>query len=357
MLPEKKLILVVGATGAQGMHVCASLLTPSPDGTPSPFAVRALTRDPNNKRAKALAAMGAEIYQGSFYDMQAAKHFMDGCYGAFINTDTYTVGEEKEIWAAIKLYETARRTPTMRHWVFSNLDYGSKLGNYNPTYKSEHHDAKGIVNDWLKAQPSFTDDGMSWTSLTTSVYMEMLQYPLCGPLNIREDGTYVFASPIQDGHIPMIALSDLGWWARYVFEHRSETSGRELFVASDWVSWDYLVDTFQKVTGKRAIHRRLSLDQWFACLSGHERPVANEKNLGDGSTTIRESFTGFWSLWRDDVVKRDFDWIRSVHPGTLSLEDWMRRTGYNGIVGTTTLKNAEDGKGRIIRDMVVSSLL
>ena len=43
----------------------------------------------------------------------------------------------------------------------------------------------------------------------------------------------------------MIALSDLGWWARYVFEHRSETSGRELFVASDWVSWDYLVDTFQ----------------------------------------------------------------------------------------------------------------
>lgn len=52
---------------------------------------------------------------------------MDGCYGAFINTDTYTVGGEKEIWAAIKLYEIACRTPSMRHWIFSNLDYGSKV--------------------------------------------------------------------------------------------------------------------------------------------------------------------------------------------------------------------------------------
>lgn len=62
--------------------------------------------------------------------MEAAKKFMDGCYGAFINTDTYTVGEEREIWSAIKLYETARRTPSMRHWIFSNLDYGSKVGKY-----------------------------------------------------------------------------------------------------------------------------------------------------------------------------------------------------------------------------------
>jgi hypothetical protein len=59
--------------------------------------------------------------------MNAAKQFMSGCYGAYINTDSYTVGEEKEIWAAIKLYEIARRTPSMRHWIWSNLDYGSKV--------------------------------------------------------------------------------------------------------------------------------------------------------------------------------------------------------------------------------------
>jgi hypothetical protein len=51
---------------------------------------------------------------------------LEGCYGAWINTDTYTVGQEKEIWAGIKIYETARRTNAARHLIWSNLDYGTK---------------------------------------------------------------------------------------------------------------------------------------------------------------------------------------------------------------------------------------
>lgn len=60
----RKLILVIGATGAQGLEVVPALLKPNHDGTPSPFAVRALTRDVNNRRAKELESMGAELFQG-----------------------------------------------------------------------------------------------------------------------------------------------------------------------------------------------------------------------------------------------------------------------------------------------------
>jgi len=355
--PPKKLILVIGATGAQGMEVVPALLAPCEDGSPSPYAVRALTRDPENRRAKELKAMGAELFQGSFYDLETMAKAFDGCYGAFVNTDTYTVGEEKEIWSAVQLYTIARRTPSMRHFVWSNLDYGSKLGDFDPIYKSEHHDAKGIFNDYLHNQPSFVNDKLTWTSLTSCVYYEMLLYPLCGPLNIREDGTVVFATPLGDGHIPMISLADLGWWNRHVLNNREEHSGKELLVASDWVSWDYLVETFTKVTGKPAVYRRLSLDQWFACMSGHDRPIANEKTIGDGSTTIRQSFSGFWCLWRDDMIKRDMEWIRSVHPKSLSVGDWMKKIGYTGVIGAKALKNAEDGKGRVVPNKTVTSLL
>jgi hypothetical protein len=155
----------------------------------------------------------------------------------------------------------------------------------------------------------------------------------------------------------MIALSDLGWWVLYTLNNREQTSGLELLIASDWVSWDYLVQTFTQVTGKRAIFRRLTMDEWFACMNGHDRPVANEKQLGDGSTTIRESFSGFWCLWRDDIIKRDFHWIQSVHPNTLSLADWMKQTNYTGVVGPYPLKNIEDGKGRIVPNTAVTSLL
>ena len=70
-----------------------------------------------------------------------------------------------------------------------------------------------------------------------------------GPIGNRADGTAVFAAPIQDGHIPMIALEDLGFFARYAFDNRAIVSGHDLEVATDWVSWDTLIATFTKVTG------------------------------------------------------------------------------------------------------------
>lgn len=85
-----------------------------------------------------------------------------------------------------------------------------------------------------------------------------------GPLNKRKDGTFVFASPIGNGHVPMIALPDLGYFARYTFDHREETSGKDLEVASEMVQWSELVKTFQKVTGNKAEYKPVSLDEWFA---------------------------------------------------------------------------------------------
>jgi hypothetical protein len=66
----------------------------------------------------------------------------------------------------------------------------------------------------------------------------------------------------------MIALSDLGWWARYTFDHRAETSARDLEVASDWVGWDYLRETFESVTGKKAVVVHQTVDEWMGNWSG-----------------------------------------------------------------------------------------
>ena len=64
MTQDKKLILVIGATGAQGLAVIDALLKPSVGGEPSPYAVRALTRDPNSRRAKELRDKGVECVKG-----------------------------------------------------------------------------------------------------------------------------------------------------------------------------------------------------------------------------------------------------------------------------------------------------
>lgn len=63
-MSEKKLILVIGATGAQGLAVIDALLAPSSDGAPSPYTVRALTRNPASARTQAHTAKGVEGVTG-----------------------------------------------------------------------------------------------------------------------------------------------------------------------------------------------------------------------------------------------------------------------------------------------------
>ena len=56
-MAEKKIIAVVGATGAQGGGLARAILADTSGG----FAVRALTRKADSDKAKALAAQGAEV--------------------------------------------------------------------------------------------------------------------------------------------------------------------------------------------------------------------------------------------------------------------------------------------------------
>ncbi|GBB88257.1 hypothetical protein RclHR1_01480022 [Rhizophagus clarus] len=54
---QKPLVIVSGATGAQGGSVASSLLDTGL------YRVRALTRNTNSDKAKALASKGAEVFK------------------------------------------------------------------------------------------------------------------------------------------------------------------------------------------------------------------------------------------------------------------------------------------------------
>ncbi|KAJ7836968.1 nmrA-family protein [Mycena leptocephala] len=269
-MPATKLILVIGATGAQGQVVVEALLAPDAHGNPSPYSVRVFTRDPTSKHALELTA------QGSFEDFDSVADALEGAYGA---------------WAR--------------------------------------------VADWLRAQPSIaSEDDLSWSIVTTGPYMELLMGGLFDPLNVRADGTVVFAAPVAGGQIPMIALKDLGWWARYTFDHRTETSGQELIITSERVGWEYLVETFKKVTSKPAVFKPQSLDEWWGNFDDRvDGPVASDKKPGDGSRTIRDNFSAFWRVLRDDVVQKDIEVVKLLSCRCLLR---MQQTEKSSLFGITT---------------------
>ncbi|KAJ6619706.1 NAD(P)-binding protein [Mycena sp. CBHHK59/15] len=343
---SQKTILVIGGTGAQGIAVVGALLASTYSGAPSPFRVRVLTRNPSSRRAKELAGRGVECVQGSFDDLTSVTAAFEGIYGAWVNTDSFTVGEQKEIYLGIKIFEIAKRARSVRHYIWSSLDYANKKGNYDLSYQVDHFNAKATVAQFMKVQESIVSDSdMSWTAVSTGPYMDMLKLPIFGPLNKRADGTVVFATPVGEGHIPMIALGDIGFWARWAFDHRSETSAKDLEICTEMVQMSHLVKTFTKVTGQPAVYKPMSIEQWWDNFTGGHGPIANEREYGDGSTTTRQNLSAMFRVWRDDIVKRDVDWVRSINPKGYTLESWMRENNYTGMLDLKLLKNSEDGKG------------
>ncbi len=140
-MSSPRVILVIGATGAQGLAVIDALLKPGPDGFPSPYSVRALTRDPKSARAQALARKGVEVVEGtlgltcmmtgsltftlvlgSTDDFPSVLAALQGAYGAYVNTDSFTIGQEKEVFTGIRIFELAKQAGTIKHYLWSSLD-------------------------------------------------------------------------------------------------------------------------------------------------------------------------------------------------------------------------------------------
>ena len=82
---EKKIIAVMGATGAQGGAVVDALLT-----VPEQFAIRAITRNPESEKAKALIAKGCEVVKADADDVPSMVAAFSGAYGAFLGEPSQT---------------------------------------------------------------------------------------------------------------------------------------------------------------------------------------------------------------------------------------------------------------------------
>ena len=122
-------IFVIGGTGAQGLPVISALVADRK------YSVRALSRDPNSRRAKALLALGnVEIIEGTFADEATLRKGFQGCDGAFINIDGFNTGEKTEMYWAIRSYEIAIEEG-IKFFVYGNLDYALKKSGYDSRFR------------------------------------------------------------------------------------------------------------------------------------------------------------------------------------------------------------------------------
>jgi uncharacterized protein YbjT (DUF2867 family) len=149
----------------------------------SEFAVRAVTRDATSDKAKALAAMGAEVVEADVDDAQSLRKAVDGAYGAYCVTFFWEhFSPEKELAQATSMAKAAKDAG-LQHVIWSTLEDtrnwvpldDDRMPTLMGKYKVPHFDAKGEAN------AAFTAQGVPTTFLLTSFYWDNFIFFGMGP--------------------------------------------------------------------------------------------------------------------------------------------------------------------------------
>jgi uncharacterized protein YbjT (DUF2867 family) len=244
---DKRIIAVIGATGAQGGGVIRAILRDK-DG---PFAARAVTRNVAADKAKALAVAGAEVVPGDVDDLESLKRAFTGAYGAFCVTPYWAhMSPDKEMAEARNLAQAAKAA-RVRHVIWSTLEDtrrwvpldDPRMPTLQGRYKVPHYDVKGEAN------AVFTELGVPTTLLQTSFYWENFIYFGMGP-KPGPDGVLAITLPMGDKRLPGMASEDIGKCAYAIFKGGPEYVGKTISIAGEKLTGEQMATAFTKALGQ-----------------------------------------------------------------------------------------------------------
>jgi uncharacterized protein YbjT (DUF2867 family) len=306
-MAEKKVIAVVGATGAQGGGLVRAILA-DPSGE---FSARAITRDPSSEKAQELAAMGAEVVAADVDDQASLEAAFAGAHGAFCVTFFWAhFSPELEMKHAANMANAAKAAG-VAHAIWSTLedtrDYVPLSDDRMPTlgerYKVPHYDAKGEANHF------FTDAGVPVTFLQTSFYWDNFISFGMGPAR-GEDGSLSLTFPIGDGRVAGIASEDIGAAAYGIFKAGSEFIGKTVSIAGEHLTGAQMAGAFSAAIGEEVSFNAVTPEAY----RGFGFPGAEDLgNMFQFTTEFEDQYCGV----------RDIDATRALNPGLKSFDQWL----------------------------------
>ncbi len=308
-MAEKKIIAVVGATGAQGGGMVRAILG-DPNGG---FAARALTRDVNSEKAWALAQQGAEVVAADVDDPQSLKKAFAGAYGAFCVTFYWAhFSPDKELAEAASMAQAAKDAG-LKHVIWSTLEdtrqWVPLSDNRMPTlmgkYKVPHFDAKGEANHLFRGL------GLPVTLLLTSFYWDNFIYFGSGPKK-GPDGKLAITFPMDDKKLPGIAAEDIGKCAYGIFKRGPEFIGKTVGIAGEHLTGAQMAAAFTKALGQEVRYNAVTPDEYRS----FGFPGADDLgNMFQFKRDFNDYFCG----------ARNPDFARSLNPELQTFDAWLAR--------------------------------
>ncbi|WP_133916575.1 NmrA/HSCARG family protein [Streptomyces sp. NBC_00582] len=304
-MSENKVIAVVGATGAQGGSLVEAILEHPGSG----LTVRALTRNPDSEKAKALASRGIEVVRGDADDPGSLESAFTGAHGAFLVTNFNEHGDAARETAQAKAMADAVKKAGVRHVVWSTLeDTRGLIADDDPRFvKLEggryllNSDSKGEADGY------FRELGVPTTFMRTCFFWENL----FGPMFLRrgDDGALLLTIAIGDALLPGVSVKNIGRFAFGIFTH-PEFIGRTVGVANAHLTGADMADTLARLLGEEVRYEPYTLD----ALRALDMPMADTfANLMQFKQAFNAEYVG----------ARDLDVVRVLNPEVETFDQWV----------------------------------
>ena len=306
-MAERKIIAVVGATGAQGGGLVRAILADPQGG----FAVRAITRDPSSPAARALAEAGAEVVAGDVNDVDSLTRAFTGAWGAYCVTFFWAHFSVEKEQAEARNMAQAAKAAGLRHVVWSTLEdtrkYVPLSDDRMPTlqgqYKVPHFDGKGEADQY------FADAGVPTTYLLASFYWDNFIHFGSGPKK-GPDGTYLLTLPIGQAPMAGVAAEDIGGVAYGIFKAGPSLAGARIGVAGEHLTGDQMAASLTKALGKTVSY------------NGVEPAVYRSFGF-PGADDLGNMFQFYRDFAEVCNTTRDVPRSRTFHPALKSFDQWL----------------------------------
>jgi uncharacterized protein YbjT (DUF2867 family) len=308
MSEDRKIIAVVGATGAQGGGLVRAILDDPSGG----FTARAITRDPDSPKARALAERGAEVVAADIDDEASLARALDGAYGAYFVTFFWAhFSPDRELQEA-RIMARAARAAGLRHVIWSTLEdtrnwvplEDPRMPTLMGSYKVPHFDSKGAANQ------VFLDQELPVTFLLTSFYWDNFIHFGMGPAK-GPDGKLAISFPIGKARLPGIAAEDIGRCAYGIFQ-RPELIGKTVGIAGEHLTGQQMAEGFSRLLGQPVAFNAISPEAYRAL----GFPGAEDLgNMFQFKRDFEDYFCG----------ARDLGFSRSLNPRLQTFESWLQQ--------------------------------
>jgi len=303
---DRKIIAVIGATGAQGGGVVRAIQA---DRSGS-FAARAITRNPNAEKAQALRAAGVEVVAGDTDKPETLGKAFAGAYGAFCVTNFWEhFSPERELTQARNMAQAAK-TDGLKHVIWSTLEDTRKwvpleddrMPTLQGKYKVPHFDAKGEADQLFR-------DLVPSTCLLTAFYWENLIFFGAGPQR-GPDGVLALTFPMDDKKLPGIAVEDIGKCAYAIFQRGREFIGKTVAIAGEHLTGREMAATLTRALGQEVRYNNVPPEVYRS----FGFPGADDLgNMYQFKRDFNEYFVG----------ARDLGFTRSLNPELQTFEEWL----------------------------------